>query len=109
MKDYQLTGRIWLTLNKETVLGEGKISLLHYIKEFGSLRKAAAEMKMSYRKAWFSINHINTVAKEPLVIFNRGGKDGGSAHLTEYGISLLYEYQKQKIAFLNFLNSQNTD
>lgn len=109
MKDYKLTGRIWLTLNDETVLGEGKICLLKNIQELGSLRKAAEEMKMSYRKAWFSIKQINKTAKETIVILTRGGKNGGNAQLTDYGIQMIEAYQKQKIAFQHFINSQNTD
>lgn len=109
MKEYKLTGRIWLTLNEETVLGEGKICLLKNLNELGSLRKAAEEMKMSYRKAWFSVQQINKTAKEIVVILTRGGKDGGKAELTDYGIQLVETYQKHKIAFQNFIDSQNTD
>jgi molybdate transport system regulatory protein len=109
MKDYQLTGRIWLTLNDETVLGEGKICLLENIEKFGSLTKAAETMQMSYRKAWFSVNQINKTAKEPVVTLTRGGKDGGKAELTEYGKTLLSDFKKQKTAFEEFLKNQNTD
>lgn len=109
MKDYQLTGRIWLTLNNETVLGEGKICLLENIEKQGSLTKSAETMQMSYRKAWFSVNQINKTAKEPVVIFTRGGKDGGKAVLTDYGKELLNNFKKQKSAFEEFLKNQNTD
>jgi len=108
MKNYKLKGRIWLTLNNETVLGEGKICLLNKISELGSLRKAAEAMKMSYRKAWFSINQVNKAAIKPIVVLTRGGKEGGNAKLTDYGIELLNTYKKQQIAFQNFLDSQNT-
>ena len=107
MKEYKLTGRIWLTLNNETVLGEGKICLLNHITETGSLRKAAEAMQMSYRKAWFSISQMNKVAKEPIVKLTRGGKDGGKAEITAYGNELLTSFQRQKQAFDEFLASQN--
>lgn len=107
MKDYQLTGRIWLTINGETVLGEGKICLLNHIKESGSLRKAAEIMQMSYRKAWFSISQMNKVAMQPVVKLTRGGKDGGKAEITAYGNELLKAFQLQKQAFEAFLASQN--
>lgn len=109
MKDYQLTGRIWLTLNKETVLGEGKICILENIEKLGSLSKAAEIMQMSYRKAWFSIHQINKTAIEPVVTLTRGGKDGGKAELTGYGKELLANFKKQKTAFEEFLNNQNAD
>lgn len=107
MKDYKLNGRIWLSINNETVLGEGKICLLNHIRGSGSLRKAAEAMEMSYRKAWFSIKQMNTVALKPVVTLTRGGRDGGRAELTEYGFELLQSFQKQKQAFEEFLNSQN--
>ncbi len=107
MKPYHLTGRIWLTLNNETVLGDGKIHLLQNIQQMGSLTKAAEKMEMSYRKAWFSVNQINKTAEQPVVILSRGGKDGGKAVLTAYGIQLLEAFEKQKQAFEDFLKFQN--
>jgi molybdate transport system regulatory protein len=107
VKDYKLTGRIWLTLNDETVLGEGKICLLDNIEQLGSLRKAAEEMNMSYRKAWFSINQINKTAKKEVVELIRGGKQGGHAILTPYGKELLDAFKSQKEAFEKFLKTQN--
>lgn len=77
--------RIWLNIGNESFLGQGKIELIEKIKEFGSLRKAAGEMKMSYRKAWGSIHKINDLAGKPLVILKHGGKDGGIAEITETG------------------------
>lgn len=109
MKPYHLTGRIWLTLNHETVLGDGKIQLLQNIQEMGSLTKAAEKMEMSYRKAWFSINQMNKTAEHPVVNLTRGGKDGGKAELTEYGLELLEAFLKQRTAFEDFLNSQNSE
>lgn len=107
MKDYKLTGRIWLTLDDEMVLGEGKICLLNHIMKLGSLRQAAEAMKMSYRKAWYSINQINKTAKEPVVILKRGGADGGNAQISEYGKQLINTFLKQKKDFNDFLEQQN--
>ena len=107
MKDYKLTGRIWLTLDDKMVLGEGKILLLNNIETLGSLRQAAEAMKMSYRKAWYSINQINKTAKEPVVILKRGGAEGGSAQITDYGKQLIGTFLKQKKDFKDFLEQHN--
>ena len=107
MQDYKLTGRVWLTRDEETVLGDGKISLLQLIAAMGSLRKAALDMKMSYRKAWYSIQQINKTACEPVVVLTRGGKEGGHAALTAYGVALLENHLKQQAAFQAFLDLQN--
>ncbi len=108
MEDYKLNGRIWLTLNDEMVLGEGKIRLLNRISELGSLRQAAEAMQMSYRKAWYSVKQINEAAKEPVVILKRGGTDGGHAQITDYGKKLIQKFSQQKEDFKQFLEQQNS-
>lgn len=107
MQDFKLDGRIWLCQNGESVLGKGKISLLENIHELGSLNKAAKAMKMSYRKAWYSINQINETSQKQIVELTRGGKDGGHAKLTAYGHEVLSYYNSQKKAFEAFLKKQN--
>lgn len=109
MKNYKLCGRIWLTLNGETVIGEGKIMLLKNIEQLGSLHKAAETMQMSYRKAWYSVKTMNKNALEPLVILTRGGKDGGSAQITPFGKALLHQFEQYQTAFKKFLQTKNSD
>lgn len=91
--------RIWINIGNESFLGQGKIELMEKIIEFGSLRKAAENMKMSYRKAWGSIYKINSLAGKPLVILNRGGKDGGMAEVTKDGkkVILLFKQLQEKV------------
>lgn len=108
MKNFKLSGRIWLTHEGETILGSGKVELLQQIKLLGSLRQAAIHMNMSYRKAWYSVKQMNTFADEDIVLLKRGGKEGGNALLTEYGNSLLQNYQKQQKEFEAFLKKQNS-
>ena len=107
MKKYVITGRIWLENKGETLLGEGKVALLQNIDKFGSLRSAASEMKMSYRKAWYSIKQINLTATELVVVLQRGGKKGGKAYLTDFGKKLLNGFIQKQTAFKQFLNTQN--
>jgi len=63
-KDYNISLSLRINIGNDTVLASGKVELLIKIKEMGSLRKAAEEMKMSYRKAWFSIHKINNLASD---------------------------------------------
>jgi len=39
-------------------LGPGKVRLLELVGETGSIRKAAAGMKMSYRRAWLLLQSL---------------------------------------------------
>lgn len=104
---FKISGRIWIDCNSESFLGQGKIEIIEKIKELGSLRKAAAEMKMSYRQAWLNINKMNQLAPKPLVILKRGGKDGGIAQITEFGEKILLTFQNIQADFENFIKIQS--
>ena len=54
--DVFLKYRLWLCTNEgQGIIGEGKVDLLKEIKKTGSLKSAAEELKISYRKAWGNI------------------------------------------------------
>lgn len=78
-------GRIWIKTSEGKLVGKGRIELMEKIKKFGSIRQAAADMQMSYRQAWQLIDDVNTKAKTPLVISQRGGAGGGKAVITPEG------------------------
>ena len=100
-------GRVWLDAGKNSFLGQGKIELIEKIKEFGSLRKAAIEMKMSYQKAWFNIDEMNKTAGKPLVILKRGGKDGGIAQVTEAGEKAIQIFKQLQEDFEIFITEKS--
>lgn len=104
---FKIKGRIWLEINNETFIGEGKARLLGKIVELGSLRKAAAEMNLSYRQAWYSLNQMNKAAQEPLIILKRGGKQGGIAKITKFGQNILNQFKILQKEFSIFIESQN--
>jgi molybdate transport system regulatory protein len=102
-----ISGRIWIDKGKISFLGEGRVSLLKKIAEYGSLRKAASSMEMSYKKAWLSVKKMNELAGSPLVILSRGGKKGGVAILTPEAINLLEKYDSLMLDFDDFLITQD--
>ena len=81
--------------------------MLQKIEETGSIRKAAEEMKLSYRKAYYSVDQINKLAEEPVVIMIRGGKDGGKSVLTDYGRNLISRYKKLEGEISAFLEKKS--
>lgn len=103
---FSVEGRIWINSDNFSFIGQGKVELIEKIKEFGSLRKAAAEMKMSYRQAWQNINKMNKLSDKPLVILKRGGKNGGNAEVTEFAENVILEYKKLMLAFEEFLKTR---
>ncbi len=83
---WSISGNIFINYGEEGFLGRGRVALLEYIREYGSLNKAARKMKMSYKAAWDVVHSMNEMNRDPLVIFQTGGKGGGGAVLTEEGI-----------------------
>ena len=80
----------------EAALGPGRVELLGRIAEGGSIVQAAREMELSYMKAWKLIQSMNRCFRLPLVELRRGGKDGGSAHVTETGGRVLAVYREME-------------
>jgi len=68
--------------------------LLERVAELGSIRRAAASMDMSYRKAWLLIQELQKTFDGPVVTAEAGGLAGGGTHLTELGASLVKLYRR---------------
>jgi molybdate transport system regulatory protein len=81
-------------------LGPGKVRLLELVAETGSIRKAAAGMKMSYRKAWLLLKALEVTFGAPLADTATGGKDGGGARLTPLGKFVATRYRALEKAAL---------
>jgi len=87
--------KIWLSLkNGEGILGDGKWRLLKAIEEFGSISKAAENLKISYRKAWGDLKKVEELLGIQVIDKIRGGQTGGSSSLTEQGVNLIKAYDK---------------
>ena len=78
--------RVKLTLcGKDKFFGPGVCELLEGIRETGSIQAAAAQMGMSYSKAWKILKRAEEEMGEALITRVSGGKNGGSSTLTETG------------------------
>jgi molybdate transport system regulatory protein len=75
------------------LLGPGKAALLDAIDRLGTIREAAADLEMSYMRAWNLVQAMNEDFREPLVIVHRGGPDRGGAELTATGRAVLALYR----------------
>ena len=78
------------------VFGEGRARLLDGVAAHGSLRRAAADMGMSYRQAWGDIRAAEARLGRPLITRVRGGAGGGASHPTPFGAALLAAYARYK-------------
>jgi molybdate transport system regulatory protein len=75
-------------------IGPGKIQLLEKINACGSISAAGRAMDMSYKRAWDLVDEINRICGHAAVARQTGGKNGGGAILTPFGISLVARYRK---------------
>lgn len=102
MKNIIIKGHLSIENSNGHLMGMGKKQLLEKIKETGSIKAAATEMKLSYRHAWEMIKKMNAVSETPLVIKNTGGSAGGGSIVTQEGEELIACYIKLNAAFEEF-------
>ena len=77
-------------------LGHGKMALLEHIKATGSISAGGRAMDMSYRRAWQLVSAMNHMFAEPVVVPQRGGKQGGGALVTPFGEELLARFRSMQ-------------
>lgn len=86
--------KVWIEKNGEILIGLGRETLLKEIEKTGSIRQAAENMGITYRKALYFLNAMEKRAGKKIVETFRGGPGGGGSRLTEYGKQLLDEFEK---------------
>jgi molybdate transport system regulatory protein len=83
-----------IDLDTEARIGPGKIQLLENIRVCGSISAAGRAMDMSYKRAWDLVDEMNRICGRAAVERQIGGKNGGGASLTPFGLSLVACYRK---------------
>src|ERR1700704_831624 len=83
-----------IDLDPKARIGPGKIQLLENIRANGSISAAGRAMDMSYKRAWDLVDEINRICRHAAVERQTGGKNGGGAILTPFGMSLVARYRK---------------
>lgn len=92
-KQFTIRGHFWVMRAGKVFLGEGRCILLEKIDRLGSIRQAAQEMNMSYRKAWKLVSSMNQQAQFPLVEKQIGGNGGGGTRLTLHGREAIDQFR----------------
>jgi molybdate transport system regulatory protein len=92
----ELRLRIRVLRDGEILIGPGKADLLDAIRRRGNLRAAAADLDMSYMRAWKLVQLMNRGFREPLVEKERGGAERGHAGLTAAGRAVLAAYREME-------------
>ena len=86
--------RFRIDFGEHSNIGPGKIALLEGIKAHGSLSEAARSMGISYRRAWLLLDSLNQSFKLPATVNSVGGRGGGGAEVTTFGILLIERYRE---------------
>lgn len=81
---------LWLETADGLYFGLGRAMLLSKIQQYGSLRKAAEEMSMSYRAAWGKIKKSEEILGVKLIEHSGSKREG--YQLTEFGKRLMESY-----------------
>ncbi|WP_075180748.1 molybdenum-dependent transcriptional regulator [Pantoea sp. 1.19] len=80
-----------------------RIALLKQIQHSGSISQGARQAGISYKSAWDAMDTMNRLSGRTLVERVTGGKGGGGAQLTPFGLRLIQLYdllgQMQQKAF----------
>ena len=96
--------RTKLFIADETI-GLGKIDLLERLGAVGSISAAARQMGMSYKRAWFLLNSMQSGFREPLFIAERGGSQRVGTTLTPLGEDLIRRYRSHS----DLVDKQSTE
>jgi molybdate transport system regulatory protein len=88
----RLMYKIWLDY-RGRAFGDGPARLLVGVEEWGSLRKAAQELGMSYNKAWRILHAAEERLGFALLDRSVGGSLGGGSQLTPEARDLMRRYR----------------
>lgn len=103
---YTIKSRIWFEGESGAFLASGRVDLLRKIEQFGSISKAAKDMKMSYKKAWGLIDSINSQSEKPIVEKQSGGVNGGGTIVTDEGKRMIKSFEIISQKCEDFLNKE---
>ena len=113
-----LRSKLWLEYEGTPVLGDGRMTMLRSIHSGGSIKQAARDTGISYRRMRGAIQEMENAIGYPLVKIRRGGGAGGGAELTRAAHVLMDAFDRLSdgfqqdadarfAAFRNLLSSAN--
>lgn len=89
----RLLGKLEVSTELGTFLGDTRIRLLEAIDQHGSISQAAKHVPLSYKAAWDAVDAMNNLTDQPLVERSTGGKHGGGTVLTAHGRKVVGLYR----------------
>ena len=96
MSQLRIRSKIWLEVDGQPFLGDGRYRLLSAVQRNGSINAAARELGLSYRKVWAQLKAMEETAPFPLMQQRKGGKDGGATCLTPEVLDLMEHFVQMR-------------
>jgi len=93
MSELRVRSKVWLEVDGQAFLGDGRYRMLVAIERCGSINAAARELGISYRKIWAQLQAMEGHAPVKLLERRTGGKGGGETRLTPAAHELLQNYR----------------
>lgn len=106
---FYLFGTFCLCREGEVFLGPAQVRLLKQVLRDGSIHAAAKNLKMSYQHAWHMLDRLNQLSPLPILIRQKGGRDGGGCSISAFGQKLIRIYEEKEMALKQFLDDNNAD
>ncbi len=94
MKQMRIRSKVWLEVDGQPFLGDGRYRLLTAVERTGSISAAARELGMSYRKVWALLQTMEETSPFPILKRRIGGKGGGASQLTGEILELMRGFQQ---------------
>ncbi len=109
MKNWSIDIRIRFIKGDQIVYGKGVSELLQCVDELKSIRAAASQLGMTYRKALKIIRNAEEGFGREIMIKKIGGEHGGGSTLTEFGKELVYHFKEYEADVLNYTQRKKED
>ena len=93
MKQLRIRSKIWLEVDGQSFLGDGRYRLLSAVQRNGSINAAARDLGLSYRKVWSQLQAMEESAPFPIMERRVGGKGGGASQLTDEILELMAQFR----------------
>lgn len=93
MSQIRVRSKVWLEVDGQAFLGDGRFHMLAAIERSGSINAAAKKLGIPYRKIWAQLQEMEKNAPYILLERRTGGKGGGETRLTPAAKLLLGSYR----------------